>query len=49
LIELVTAGRPTPKAPIREPKRRGITVQELEELLTADNAPGHDAADIEKH
>jgi hypothetical protein len=35
LIELVSAGRPTPKAPEREVKRKGITLQELEELAEA--------------
>jgi len=49
LIELVTAGRPTPKTPEREIKRKTITLQELEELVASRGTSGHDAAKIEKH
>jgi hypothetical protein len=49
LIELLAAGRPTPKAPEREVKRKTITLQELEELVASHSTAGQNTSTTEKH
>jgi hypothetical protein len=34
LLELVTTGRPTPKAPEKPEKQTGLTLEQLEELVS---------------